>query len=171
MTVINWLNSNSGAIVAVATIVLAIITWRYVSLTNRLIKASTNTPQIAIHLTPIEGGPNRFILFVENIGTGAAHGVEFSTDLSFKIDGLHSLEDVGFIKDGISYLQPKGKMGFTLILADRLRELKETPLKISVTYKDSDSEKYPDCFLLKFGEFINPSYGNRLFMTSISPER
>ena len=59
-------------------------------------------------------------------------------------------------------------MGFVLIPVDGLQE---PPLKISVTYKDSDSKNYPDCFLLNFGELKNPSYGNRRFMESISPER
>ena len=124
-SIIQGITAVIGIITAGATVTLAIITWRYVRLTkdyvrltNRLLKSTTNTPKIAIHLVPIEGGSNRFILFVENIGTGPAHGVGFSTDLSFRIDGSNSLEDVGFIKDGISYLQPGGKMGFTLILAD-----------------------------------------------------
>ena len=172
-TIIDVITALFGVIAAGATVVLVIITRRYVHLTkdyvrltNRLLKATTNTPKIAIYLTPIKGGPNRFILSVKNIGTGPAHDVEFDTNRCFKINGSNTLEDVGFINDGITYLQPGGKMGFVLILVDGLQE---PPLKISVTYKDSDSKRYPDCFLLNFGELKNPSYGNPIFMQSMEP--
>ena len=170
MEVITWLNSNSGAITgiaamitAVATIVLAIITWRYVHLTNHLLKTTTNTPKIAIFLGRENTGMGSDMLSVENIGTGPAYDIRFKTDLSFLIYGLNdprknTLGDVGFLRDGINYLPPGGKMLRSLSLSHRLDELKETPLNISVTYKDSDKNGYPDRFSLDFGEIINSSH-------------
>ena len=63
MEFITWLNSNSGAIIAFATVVLTVITWRYVRLTkdyvrltrqaleeNRQMRLDAQKPQIAIYL-------------------------------------------------------------------------------------------------------------------------
>ena len=44
------------------------------------------------------------------------------------------------------------------LVGDRLNELKEASLKISVNYKDSEKKKHPDCFYLDFGELINSRY-------------
>ena len=75
MEVINPLNDLNGAITgiaaiitALATIVLGIITWHYVRLTNRLLKATTNSPRIAVYLC--YDYENYIMMCVENIGTG-----------------------------------------------------------------------------------------------------
>jgi len=41
--VIKWLNDNSGAIVAMATVALAVITLVYVLLTRKMVKGGDNT--------------------------------------------------------------------------------------------------------------------------------
>ena len=48
-SVIKHLNSNSGLIAAIATVVLVGITWRYVQLTDSLLKA-TYKPQVVVSL-------------------------------------------------------------------------------------------------------------------------
>ena len=151
MEVVNWLDSHSGTITATATVVLAVITWRYVCLTGRLIKAA-DRPKIAIYLRPDEANKNCAMLSVENIGTGPAHDIQFKTDLSFRTYGQYSLGDVGFLKRGITYLPPRRTYDCFLRLEDRLSELQETPLEISVTYRDSRNKTKKDCFCLDFGE-------------------
>ena len=176
MEVADWLNASSGAITgmaaiitAAATVTLAVITWRYVRLTkdyvrltNRLLKATTNTPQMAIYLDDTDYQVYA-ALCVENVGTGPAHDIRFNTNLSLCLYGPDhphklTLRDVGFIRDGINYLHPGRKRKCILQLTGRLNELKATPLKISTTYKDSEREKYQDCFYLDFGELINSSH-------------
>ena len=143
--------------------VYAILTGRYVRLTNRLIKTTTNTPKIAIYLGHENTRIGSDILCAENIGTGPAYHIRIKTDLSFLIHGSNdparkTLRDVGFLKDGINYLHPGGKRARSLSLSHRLKELEETPLNISVTYKDSEENEYRDCFCLDFGELTNSSY-------------
>ena len=143
--------------------VYAFLTWRYVRLTNRLIKATTNTPKIAIYLGRENARTGSDMLCVENIGTGPAYDIWFKTDLSFLIYGSNdpagkTLKEVGFLRDGINYLPPGGKRIRSLSLSHRLNELEETPLNISVTYKDSEKKEHSDYFCLDFGELINSSY-------------
>lgn len=153
MEFITWLNDNSGAITAGATIVLGFITWRYVHLTKRLLKATTNTPRIAIYLS--QNYEHAIMMCVENIGTGPAYDVNFPNIPSFPTYPSRSLKDVGFLNGGINYLPPGHKKKSYLSSANELAELMDTTLRICVIYKDSEKkEKLRECFYLDFGEFM-----------------
>lgn len=154
MGIIEWLNTNSGVIIGVATVVLVGITGIYAYLTWRMLKAN-NTPEIAISLRPHEAYIHCVMLCIENIGTGAARDIQFQTDLSFKPDDERALEEVGFLKNGIDYLGPKEKIEHFLVsVIGKLDKLKETPLEIGVTYMDSVNLKrrHKRAFRLDFGE-------------------
>ena len=114
-TIIGVITAIVGLITGGATVVLAVITWRYVRLTrdileeNRLMRLDAQKPEIAIYLRSHPAHIVLLYLRVENIGTGAAHDLQFTTDLSFSADGKTSLENVRFLRDGINYLQSGGK--------------------------------------------------------------
>ena len=93
-----------GLMTGGATVVLAIITWRYVRLTkdyvrltrdilgeNQRMRLDTQKPIIAIYLRSETTDYTFVYLCVENIGAGPAYGVEFDTDLSFRLDDTRSL--------------------------------------------------------------------------------
>ncbi len=154
MAVIDWLNTNNGAIIGIATVVLVGVTICYTYLTWRLLKAN-DTPEIAISLRPHEAYIHCVMLCIENIGTGAARNIRFQTDLSFKPDGERALEQVGFLKNGIDYLGPKENIEHFLVsVIGKLDKLKETPLEIGVTYTSSVKLKrrHERTFCLDFGE-------------------
>ena len=152
MGIIDWLNTNSGAVIAIAAVVLVGIIGYYAYLTWRLLKTN-NTPEIAISLRPHEAHIHCVMLCIENIGTGAARNVQFQTDLSFKPDGERALEDVNFLRNGIDYLGPGQKKGHFLVsVIGKLSELKKTPLEIGVTYTDSVEMAHQRAFHLDFGE-------------------
>ena len=158
--IMDWISTHIMEILTCALVIItgiyAVLTWRYVRLTNRLLKTTTDTPHIAIYLSFDDSRVTDIMLCVENIGTGPAHDVKFPGDLSFPTRPSMSLEDVGFLKGGINYLRPGGKRECYLSSLIKLVELKETPLKISVTYKDSEKKKeYSHCFSLDFGEYMN----------------
>ena len=126
MEIIDWLNSNDGAVIGIATVVLVVITGYYVYLTWRMLKAN-NTPDIAISLCPHEAYLPCVMLRIENIGTGAARKILFRTDLSFSADGETALEEVGFLKNGIDYLGPGQKIEHFLVsVLGKLDDLKNT---------------------------------------------
>ena len=153
MEVINWLNTNNGAIIGIATAVLVGITGYYAYLTRRLLKAN-DTPEIAVSLRPHEAYLPCTMLCIENIGTGAARKVQFQTDLSFTADGERALEEVGFLMNGIDYLGPGQKIEHFLVsVLGKLDDLKKTPLEIGVTYTDSVKSTYQRTFHLDFGEY------------------
>ena len=153
MEIINWLNTNDGAVIGIATVVLVGITGYYAYLTRRLLKAN-DIPEIAISLCPHEAYLPCVMLCIENIGTGAARKLEFQTDLSFSADGETALEEVGFLRDGIDYLGPGQKIEHFLVsVLGKLDDLKKTPLEICVTYTDSVKSAYQRAFHLDFGEY------------------
>ena len=152
MEVINWLNVNDGAIIAVATVVLVGLTGYYAYLTRRQLKVF-DTPEIVISLRPHEAHVNLVMLCLENIGTGAAHNLQFVTNPS-SIPGLdRPLEKVSFLRSGISYFEPGRKIEqFIVSVIGKFDQLKQTPLKITVTYADSLDHKHERVFDLDFGE-------------------
>lgn len=154
MEIINWLNSYAGAITAIATVVLSVITGIYVYLTRRLVKAA-NEPRIEINsrLEALKGGYRYGYLCVKNIGTGAAYDVQFDTDLSFSFGNRPSLGNIGFLKHGIGCLLPaevRESSVVKLVYVDK--ELIKKQLNIKVTYKDSINKKHQKCFCINFRE-------------------
>ena len=110
---------------AIATVVLVIITGIYVYLTWRLLKAN-NKPEIAIRLLPHEVHISWTMLTIENIGTGPARDVQFETDLSFAPDGETPLEEFGSLREGIQYFPRGAKIHYFLVsVIGKLDELKK----------------------------------------------
>ena len=143
MEVIDWLNSHSGAIIAITTIVLVIVTWRYVHLTrgilkeNRLMRLYAHKPEIVIYLRSHPAHIALVYLCVENTGTAHAYDVQFTLDLSFKPDGVESLREVGFLQHGIKHLPRGQKRECFLTSVIGRPDLFEKSIEIAVTYKDS----------------------------------
>ncbi len=154
MEVINWLNTNDGAIIGVATLFLMGITAYYAYLTRQLLKAN-DTPEISISLRPHEISVNLVMLYIENVGTGAAHDVKFITDPSSLPSLDIPFEKIGFLKSGIRYFEPGRKIEqFLVNVIGKFDELKQTQLKITVTYKDSTNHKREQIFHLDFSEGV-----------------
>lgn len=154
MEVIDWLNTNDGAIIGIVTFLLTGITAYYAYLTRRLLKAN-DTPEIAISLRPHEISVNLVMLCVENVGTGAAHDVKFTTDPpSLPILDI-PFEKIGFLKSGIRYFESGRKIDqFLVSVIGKFDELKQTQLKVTVKYKDSTNHKREQIFYLDFSEGV-----------------
>ena len=152
--VIIWLNAFSSVITGTATVVLAIITYRYVRLTgqileeNRLMRLEAHKPEISISLHRYKTIDYQAMLRIENIGTGPAHDVQFTTDLSFQIGGYTPLEQIGFLKRRIAYFGHGQQLESYPFKVD----LNQTPLEITVTYRDAAAQEYDKNFHLDFGE-------------------
>lgn len=167
-SIITYLNSNSGVIVAIATVVLAAITLWYASLTSSLLKA-TYKPQIVVSLRTYREGRQDWYrqgICVTNAGAGVARKIEFGGDLSFSTwDGI-PLDTIDFIRDGIDVLAP-GQERTRNIIRNRYRGNEndrsiETdspfpPVLVTVTYKDVLGKNYDDKFTLNFNDVSIPS--------------
>ena len=156
MGIIDWLNANSGAVIAIAAIIFVGIISYYVYLTWRLLKAN-DTPEIFVSLRPHEISVNLVMLHIENIGTGAARNLQFATDPS-SIPCLDiPFEKIGFLKSGIDYFEPGRKIEQFLVSVvpkGKFDELKQTRLTVTITYKDSANRTYERAFPLDFSENV-----------------
>ena len=155
MEIINWLNQNDGVIIGIATVVLVVITGYYAYLTRKQLKAS-DTPEIAISLRPHEAHVNVVMLCLENIGTGAARNLQFITSPPVIPNLDIPLEKISFLKNGITFFESGRKIEQLLVIVigkGKLNELRQTPLKVTVTYEDSVNHQYERTFVLDFGEY------------------
>lgn len=151
MGIIEGLNANSGAIIVIVAIVLVGVISYYAYLTWRLLKAN-NTPEIVVSLRPHQGHVQLVILCIENIGTGAARDLQFTTNPT-SIPNLDvPFEKIGFLKSGIAYFEPGGKIEqFIVSVTNKFDELKQMPFEVSLTYRDSVNQKHKRTFQLDFG--------------------
>ena len=156
-SIIKHLNANSGLIVAIATVVLVGITWRYVRLTGFLLKA-TYKPQIFVSLrykdfvSPSGAGTLHWQnICVKNIGAGLAREVRFGGDFSFRTEISTPLKEIGFIKNGIDALAPGQEMHERVFIEFEPDE-EYPPVLITVAYKDSMGGDYKDEFTLDFND-------------------
>ena len=162
--IIKWMNSNSGAVIGISTVVLVIVTGYYVYLTrrileeNRMMRLETHKPEIVVSLRPHEAHVHCAILCVENVGTGVAREVRFTGNLSARFDGETPLEEIGFLKNGIDTLGPGQKIEHFLVsVLENPHVLEQTPLEIGVTYKDSITPNHDRTFHLDFGAYKGTS--------------
>jgi len=159
--IMNWLNSNSGAIGALSAVVLTIITAVYVFLTGWLAKESQAMrlamlqPELAVYLCSAEGAPLFLLLRIENIGSGPAYRLRFGTDRPFRTENGMDLRELGIFRKGLSFLAPKQRIEHFLGVIGKLDQLIKVPLKVSVEYRDVLGKSHTRDFVLDFGEFEN----------------
>ena len=148
-----WITIITAIISTGTAIFLAIITWRYVRLTNEILKA-TNKPEVIIFLYDNIGGIN---LCVQNIGTGYASDIKFTGDLSFKptIPSDRPLKEIEPFKSGISYLGPEYKINVYMCDGNKIKELPKHSFEIIVTYKDSTNIAYRKNFPFDVDSLVN----------------
>ena len=154
MGVINWLNSNSGAITGIAAIITAIATVVLVGITafyawvTRQMRLDAQKPEIAIFLRPHESSIRFIVLCIQNMGGGPAKNVQFTCTS----DAILSPLFIGYIKHGISYFAPSQKIEDIIMdVHGQSAEVMQTPVEITVTYKDSMNKECKNTFPLNFG--------------------
>ena len=151
MGIIEWLNANSGAIIGIATVLLVGVIGYYVYLTWRLLKAN-NTPEIVVSLRPHQVHVQLVMLCIENIGTGAAYDLQFTTNPTSIPNLSVPFEKIGFLKSGIAYFEPGRKIEqFIVSVTNKFDDLKQMPFEVSLTYRDSVNQKHKRAFQLDFG--------------------
>lgn len=168
MGIIEWLNTNSGAVIAIATVVLVVFASYYVYLMWRLLRAN-NTPEIVISLRLHEVHVNLVLLCIENIGTGAARDLQFTINPP-SIPNLDiPFEEIGYLQNGIAYFEQGRKIEqFIVSVTNKLDELKQTPFEVALTYRDSVNHKHERAFHLDFGENEGMAHIDRLPLFEIA---
>jgi hypothetical protein len=165
---IDVLNQNNGAItvvfsavVAIATVVYAILTWKLVSETIKMREAQTE-PKISATIQADERYINWINLIIQNIGQGPAYNVKFELNPDFEdknipdvenIDETFKLSEVGFIKNGLPYFAPDQRIQLFLTnLAEDFKKKLETPFEIKIIYENSIHKLYSDLYMIDFSQ-------------------
>jgi len=118
MGLMEFLNENSGAfavifsaLVAIATIVYAILTWKLVSETRKMREAQTE-PKVSVTIQPREEWINFIDMVIQNIGLGPAYNIKFEINSDFEYMKGKFLSELGFMKNGLKYLALNQKLQF-----------------------------------------------------------
>lgn len=159
-----WLNSNSAAISAMATAMLVIITGFYTWVTlgllheNKEIRAGLSKPDIAVYVTVHEGYVNFLNLVVENVGSGAAYDVILNTENEFAPESKIDVRRLGFFRHTLGFFGSRQKIvHFLASMPESWDELMKEPLKIHAVYADSHGRTYEKRFAIDFAVFENLS--------------
>ena len=185
MSIISWLtafigflNSNNGIITALATALLAYITWRYVRLMKTYVQLTQENvqltqemvensykPEVVVCLLsrgtrPVKIAPTEttdkpiMILSIKNVGPGVARKIKFEGDFSFRSyeDG-ESLESVNFLTNEIERLVPgEERRSNSTFTADPFRDPNQLQVTITGTWEDLKGKKYCEDFCLNFAD-------------------
>lgn len=157
---IKFLNDNQGAltvifsgVVAIATVVYAILTRALVVETKRMREVQTE-PKLSIHLEPRQDWINLIDLVIQNIGGGPAYNLKFEITPDFEYSKDEFLSGLGYMR-GFKYLAPDQRLQFFLTsMIEDFKKKVETPLTIKVTYENGVGVKFADTFTLDFSEFV-----------------
>lgn len=123
-------------VVAVSTVIYAILTWRLTSETIKMRKAQTE-PQISVYLHPCQVAFSFFDLVVKNIGSGPAYDIKFQILEEFDVKEGRKLSEVELMKEGIAYMPPSYSIvSFLFGVLGQYNEIIDKTLRIKVSYKN-----------------------------------
>lgn len=152
----------SAVVTACATLVLAVVTKRYVRLTREMLEASYK-PEVVIRLlsrgvtnikvaaTESTSGPI-IALSVKNVGTGIARKIEFEGDFSLcPCAHGNCLRDIYFLVNGIDCLaQGEEKESECVFAVNQSGDPNQLQTTIRGTWEDSRGKEHSEDFLLNF---------------------
>lgn len=120
MGLLEFLNQNSGAfavifstVVATATVVYAVLTWKLVSETRKMRQAQTE-PKVSVTIQPREEWISLIDMVIQNIGLGLAYNIKFEATPDFEYAKSKFLSNLGFMKNGLKYRAPNQRLQFFL---------------------------------------------------------
>lgn len=159
--IIQFINQNESlitvifsGIVALSTVVYAILTARLTSETKRMRKSQTE-PKIAIYLQRNRAALGFFDLVIKNIGLGPAYNVTFQVLEEFKVEQGRNLSAIDFIHEGINYMPPDYTIEtfFFSIIGKQYAEIINKNIKIRVEYKNSEGKSISEIIKLNMSQF------------------
>jgi hypothetical protein len=156
----HWLNANAGAVTAMMSVILVIVTTVYVILTRQLVLTNrdivdrSSRPEIAVTLSPDPMHWPIFDLVIQNVGRGPAREIKLGTSSDLKVLNQHPIMEAGPFRTGVPLLVPNEAWRFPLVLArGSWADLAATPLVIQASWSDNEARRYERTFVLDFGQF------------------
>lgn len=162
MDTIRWLNQNAGAfsllfsaVVTLATVVYAWLTWKLVGETRAMRRAQTE-PSVSLRLAPHAYRFGFVDLVLCNDGVGAAYDVAFQVVAGDDADVelLKKLNELGFVKRGLAYMSPRQEIRtFFASAIQRDEQRMNTNIKVLTRYRSALGDKVEGEFWLDFSPF------------------
>jgi hypothetical protein len=146
-----FLNTNAGAVTALLTAVLVLTTVFYAIVTywlfreTRLARLSTETPEVVAYLRPHERHISALTAHIENIGLGPAYNVQVFFEFSQGDADKYQLQHLPPEPRHLTNVMParsslKTSIGTYYELVEKEGEI--SPFKIHIHYKDSRGRKH-----------------------------
>ena len=167
MDILEFLNLNSGAVTAISTVVLTIVTFAYVLLTRsisketEMMRKAQTEPNISATSQSEEGYASLIDLVIKNIGLGPAYNVKFEVNPDFEDRLLIcKLSEIGFIKNGLQYFAPNQEFQILLTnMAENYQEKLKKAFEIKVTYESNIHKPYNNTYVIDFSQQSGLSFG------------
>lgn len=160
-SILEFLNSNSGAfsvifaaVVAISTVVYAILTRKLVYETKEMREAQTE-PKISVVVQPREEWINFMDMIIQNVGYGPAYNISFDISPDFECRKGEYLSRLGAMKSGLRYLAPNQRIQFflTSMVEDFEQKVKKS-FEIGVKYQNRVGKTYEEKFMINFSEYV-----------------
>lgn len=155
MNILDFLNQNAGALsvifsclVAIATVVYAVLTWKLVSETKQM-RIDQIKPNISVTVQPTERWIGLIEMIIENTGASPAYDIRFEVDPDFEYRKGRFLSELGFVKKGIPSFAPGQRLKFFLTALTDEKKLRSS-FKIKVSYKDAIGNSYENIYEIDF---------------------
>jgi len=149
-----------SGIVALATVVYAILTWSLTTETKKMREAQTE-PYVYVYADRFFELEPFCNITIKNIGNGVAKNIRFTKvepDITVASKGDFRLSDVSFIKDGLTLLAPNQSIGVSVgpvVIFDieGAHELLRKTIEIEIEYESASGKPYTGSFLIDFSQF------------------
>ena len=144
-----------SGVVALATVVYALLTWKLVSETKRLRELQT-TPDIHVYFEIAETDISYVYLIIKNIGYGVAQNIRFKLikDFQHYDSTKQELNTKGAIKNGIDNFYPNQKISYLFTdLSKNYNDKINDYIDLVINYEDINEKKYEKKIKLTLDEF------------------
>lgn len=163
------------AITAIATIVIAYVTFILADENRRLRKAGTE-PEVVAYLTPHQDGTGGINFVLANIGQGAARNVKFNLEYDkadFSSHGVFLVDNpdrtaIGVLPQGEKVLSLFG-ISFRLAKGNDGKQSPLKPFDVIVTYDNLNGEPMRSTQTLSVAQFLGlPGYASKPYLKEIA---
>ena len=148
-------------VVALSTVVYAVLTWRLVTETRRMREVQTE-PRVSIRIEADHTGLLGYELVIQNEGQGVAKNVrfEFEGDPSyFQSSWVNrrppAVNDLPIIKNGLDYLEPNQLYRFLLgtVSSEEFERAIDAPWTFRTYYESLYGKCKSDTYVVDFSQF------------------
>lgn len=160
---LNFLNDNSGAfnvlfsaVVAIATVVYAVLTARLVRETERL-RAAATEPALEVTYRSCDEAMSLLEIVIKNIGSGPAYGIRFAFTADSTTPGAESLlkplRELKSFQTGLNVLLPRQEFtSYWTDIRQQFEEKTKTIVTVTTTCRSATGDGYERTHVVDLSE-------------------